>query len=105
MQFGTIALVQAQVLAACFCIIKANINIAKKGKDHPSIFLKLVLTLQVAEKALRTPGSVDHTLRTTALKKQFGGFPGGAVVKNPPANAGDSGSSPGLKRSHMPRSN
>ena len=23
------------------------------------------------------------------------GFPGGAVVKNPPANAGDSGSSPG----------
>ena len=23
------------------------------------------------------------------------GFPGGAVVKNPPANAGDTGSSPG----------
>ena len=34
-----------------------------------------------------------------------GGFPGGAVVKNPPANAGDTGSSPGLGRSHMPRSN
>ena len=33
------------------------------------------------------------------------GFPGGAVVKNPPANAGDMGSSPGLGRSHMPRSN
>ena len=33
------------------------------------------------------------------------GFPGGAVVKNPPANAGDTGSSPGLERSHMPRSN
>ena len=32
-------------------------------------------------------------------------FPGGAVVKNPPANAGDTGSSPGLGRSHMPRSN
>ena len=32
-------------------------------------------------------------------------FPGGAVVKNPPANAGDMGSSPGLGRSHMPRSN
>ena len=27
----------------------------------------------------------------------FGGFPGGAVVKNPPANAGDTGSSPGQK--------
>ena len=33
------------------------------------------------------------------------GFPGGAVVKNPPANAGDTGLSPGLGRSHMPRSN
>ena len=28
-------------------------------------------------------------------------FPGGAVVKNPPANAGDTGSSPGPGRSHM----
>ena len=32
-------------------------------------------------------------------------FPGGAVVKNSPANAGDTGSSPGPERSHMPRSN
>ena len=29
------------------------------------------------------------------------GFPGGAVVGNPPANAGDAGSIPGLGRSHM----
>ena len=27
------------------------------------------------------------------------------MVKNPPANAGDTGSSPGPGRSHMPRSN
>ena len=33
------------------------------------------------------------------------GFPGGAVVKNPPANAGDMGLSPGPGSSHMPRSN
>ena len=33
------------------------------------------------------------------------GFPGSAVVKNPPANAGDAGSSPALGRSHMPWSN
>ena len=33
------------------------------------------------------------------------GFPGGAVVKNPPANAGDMGSIPGPGRSHMPQSN
>ena len=36
---------------------------------------------------------------------QLRGFPGGAVVKNPPANAGDTGSSPGPGRSHVPRSN
>ena len=33
------------------------------------------------------------------------GFPGGAVVKNPPASAGDTGSSPGQGRPHVPRSN
>ena len=33
------------------------------------------------------------------------GFPGGAAVENLPANAGDTGSSPGLGRSHTPRSN
>ena len=36
---------------------------------------------------------------------KYRGFPGGAVVNNPPANAGDTGSSPGSGRSHMPRSN
>ncbi|KAJ8789501.1 hypothetical protein J1605_022028 [Eschrichtius robustus] len=34
----------------------------------------------------------------------MGGFPGGAVVESLPANAGDTGSSPGLGGSHMPRS-
>ena len=33
------------------------------------------------------------------------GFTGGSVVKNPPANAGDTGSSPGPVRSHMLQSN
>ena len=33
------------------------------------------------------------------------GFPGAAVVENLPANAGDTGSNPGLGRSHMPWSN
>ena len=42
----------------------------------------------------------DSVLNTLSL-----GFPGGAVVKNPPANAGNTGSSPGPGRSHMPQSN
>ena len=33
------------------------------------------------------------------------GFPGGTVVKNLPANAVDTGSTPSPGRSHMPRSN
>ena len=42
--------------------------------------------------------------RKSRIKTISGGFPGGAVVENPPANAGDTGSSPGLGGSHMPRS-
>ena len=50
-------------------------------------------------------GSTDSTLRTATLKKPFKDFPGGTVVKNPPANAGDTGSIPGPGGSHMPWSN
>ena len=46
-------------------------------------------------------------IRKLSVIKMFTkwGFPGGAAVENLPANAGDTGSSPGLGRSHMPRSN
>ena len=40
--------------------------------------------------------------------KSSGNFPGGPVVKNPPSNAGDVGSTPGPAeglRSHMPQGN
>ena len=56
-----------------------------------------------------SPGSNPSTGRFQAaprlLKWARAGFPGGAVVKNPPANAGDTGWSPGPGRSYMPRSN
>ena len=39
------------------------------------------------------------------LKNQGWGFPGGAVVQSLPSGAGDTGSSPGLGGSRMPRSN
>ena len=38
-------------------------------------------------------------------EEQSWGVPGGTVVKNPSANAGDMGSSPCPGRSHMPQSN
>ena len=42
--------------------------------------------------------------QTFIQRGHIGGFPGGAVIKNPPASAGDMGLSPGPGRSHMPRS-
>ena len=39
------------------------------------------------------------------INKYLRDFPGGAVVKNSPASAGDMGLSPGPGRSHMLRSN
>ena len=48
-------------------------------------------------------GALNVITRIFIREKQ--GFPGGTVVENLPVNAEDTGSSPGLGRSHMPRSN
>ena len=47
----------------------------------------------------------DRGALKTSKERHIWGFPGGAVVESLPANAGDTGSSPGLGGSHMPRSN
>ena len=39
------------------------------------------------------------------FKKMELDFPGSPVVKNPPANAGDTGSFSGSERSHRPQGN
>ena len=59
---------------------------------EPAIYLQSVLYR-------RNEGTEESALKHTSR-----GFPGGAVVENLSANAGDTGSSPGLGRSHMPRS-
>ena len=51
--------------------------------------------METKEHATKKPWSMMKS------KRKSEGFPGGTVVKNPPANAGDMGSSPGLVRSHM----
>ena len=63
----------------------------------PSISRKKAYRYGKQEKKARC--KIVHT------KKIVQGFPGGTVVKNLPANAGDTGSSPGPGRSHMPQSN
>ena len=50
-----------------------------------------------------TASIVDFSLSSSDVL--FLGFPGGTVVETLPANAGDTGSSPGPGRSHMPWSN
>ena len=51
------------------------------------------------------PSSPSTTTVNSASKIHPEGFPGGTVVKNLPANAGDTGSRPGLGGYHMPQSN
>ena len=53
---------------------------------------------------LKEVKNLKTKLNHSYIKKKQG-FPGGTVVENLPANAGDTGSNPGLGRSHMPRSN
>ena len=77
---------------------KANIRIKgitkeKREKGVDSLFKEIV-----AE-------NIPNLGKNLHIKVHEGGFPGGAVVENLPANAGNTGSSPGLGRSHMPRSN
>ena len=67
-------------------------NIAEEG-TIPNSFYEATITLIPKPK-------MSQRKKTTGQ-----GFPCGTVVKNLPANAGDMGSSPGLGRSHMPRSN
>ena len=43
-------------------------------------------------------------IKLLLAKDVFWDFPGGTVVKNLPANAGNMGSIPGPRRFHMPRS-
>ena len=68
------------------------------GKNMSRISVTCVATTE--DLIIVSSGSQKERSKTARL-----GFPGGAVVENPPANAGDTGSSPGLGRSHMPQSN
>ena len=85
-----------------------------------AIFLKRNFTKRLSHKCLCTfvknvgiisshisfkeAGHLIITSTSHHYIKKLSGFPGGAVVENLPANAGDTGPSPGLGRSHMPRS-
>ena len=51
---------------------------------------------------LTTHGTQGQPRPTSLKTSSYRGFPGGLVVKNLPANAGDVGLIPGSRRSHVP---
>ena len=76
---------------------------------------KIDKPLAILTKKIKTDEhfNLQNTFLPIPIEMSVSDFPGGTVVKNPPANAGDKGSkvqgfkgsSPGPGRSHMPRSN
>ena len=61
--------------------------------------------VETAQETMPMTKAEKEQQRVLGSKFILEGFPGGAVVGSLPANAGDTGSSPGLGGSHMPRSN
>ena len=55
-----------------------------------------MLMTENQDKVLLTPAA---EVLKVVLESELLGFPAGAVVGNPPANAGDTGLNPGLRRS------
>ena len=70
---------------------------SEKITNKRKIILEMKAKLEGIQEQVNT---INYTVRKTKW-----GFPGGTVVRNPPANSGDAGSSSGPGRSHMPRSN
>ena len=75
-------------------------HVYRKGfSQNSTSFLDLKTKTKTRNRRKLPQHDKGHILKTQT------GFPGGAAVENLPANAGDTGSNPGLGRSHMPRSN
>ena len=76
----------------------------KYQNNYTNVYIYLFITIS-KEILVYVSSKTRLTVKKKKKKKKSRGFPGGAVVKNPPANAGDTGSSPGPGRSHTPQSN
>ena len=85
----------------CKTLIREIVDGTNTWKDMPYSWIGgiNIVKMTILHKAI-------YRLNTIPIKIPMAGdFPGGAVVKNPPANAGDMGSSPCPGRSHMTQSN
>ena len=83
-----------------------SLSLLMKNEEYFLLSLKFQGCALSKAKRPKSQGHTYFCVRQKLDRGDFpGDFPGGAVVENLPANAGDTGSSPGLGRSHMPRSN
>ena len=90
-------------LAADF--VRFSLHMAKYGHIAAPSWYKLWKDwLEVSASQFPNPGR-DSLMCCIWLQWRVKDFPGGAAVKNLPANAGNTGLMPGQGRSHMPRSN
>ena len=78
-------------------ISKESKNTNSKRYMNPNVHSSIIYNSQDTEATLV---SINRWMN----KEDVRDFPGGAVVKNLPANEGDMGLIPGLGKSHMPRS-
>ena len=83
-------------------ITVVNIHMPNIGAPK---YIKQILTHLKGRMDNNTVIVKDLNTSLSTMNRSFMGFPGGTVVKNPPANAGDTGSIPNPGRSHMPQSN
>ena len=61
----------------------------------------LTLIMKEILSYVKTWMHLEDIILSQSQKSKYRYFPGGAMVKNPPATAGDTRSSPGLGRSHL----
>ena len=96
------ALVGRQMYWIMSCELRRNFKTGKHSRQLHKVQLWSLSWVTYIQAGLGKRWSRGIGSCTPSHQKECkGGFPGGAVVKNPPANAGDTGSSPDPGRSHM----